>query len=107
MQDTDAVTDISFGRRVLESPIPVLVNFSAPWCDMCQELDRIIARQYAPRLAGKIACVTVDTRENPHLRHRHHVLQRPTLILFISGREVRRAAGFENAQKLLAAFLSE
>jgi thioredoxin 1 len=97
------VTDTTFNSEVLESQLPVLVDYWAEWCGPCKMIGPILdesAESYADRLS--IAKVNVD--ENQSVPSRYHVRGIPTLMLFKNGAVVATKVGaLSKAQ--LAAFI--
>jgi thioredoxin 1 len=92
MSTVTAISDATFTRDVLESPVPVLVDFWAPWCGPCRLVAPIvdaIATDYADQL--KVVKINVD--EHPEIASQYQIRSIPTLILFKDGNPVERVTG--------------
>ena len=97
------VDESTFQNEVLNSSEPVLVDFSAVWCQPCKMLDPVV-KQLAGEWDGKVKVVKIDADENPNLVMQYRVMGIPTL-LFIKGGEVKeRVTGFLPKDKLTARF---
>jgi len=86
------VSDASFDGDILKSPVPVLVDFWAPWCGPCRSMAPIVedlANQYAGKL--KVAKINVD--ESTDVATRYQITSIPTFILFKNGQVADRALG--------------
>jgi len=86
------VDKTNFEQEVLQSDIPVMVDFWAPWCVPCRIIAPLVERlaeQYAGRL--KVAKLNVD--ENHELAIRYQVMSIPTLIFFKNGQAIDRIIG--------------
>ena len=81
------VTDAEFEEKVLESSLPVVVDFWAPWCGPCRMIAPVL-EEVAAENEGKIVIAKVNTDENPQWAMQFGVQGIPTL-LFISGGEVK------------------
>jgi thioredoxin 1 len=95
------VTDTTFKNEVLESSLPVLVDYWAEWCGPCKMIGPIIdesADSYADRLS--VAKINVD--ENQAVPSRYHVRGIPTLMLFKNGEVVATKVGALSKSQLSA-----
>ncbi len=86
------ITDQSFKQEVLESKLPVLVDFWAPWCGPCKQIAPIIA-EVATELAGKVEVYKCNIDENPETPSQYAIRSIPTLILFKDGKVVNTKVG--------------
>ncbi|MGQ9863520.1 MAG: thioredoxin [Bacteroidia bacterium] len=77
---------------ISQSPVPVLVDFSAQWCGPCHAIKPII-KQLAQEHAQSLKVVIVDVDAQPHLAQRFRIQAVPTLILFHQGKPLWRQSG--------------
>jgi thioredoxin 1 len=86
------VTDSAFEKTVLQSSLPVIVDFWAPWCGPCRmvapTLDKIAQEQ-----AGKLVVAKVNTDENTEWAIRYGVQGIPTMLFVANGQIVHRQVG--------------
>ena len=86
------VSDADFATCVEASPLPVVVDVWAEWCQPCQTMSAyagFLAQEYA----GKVLVAAVDADENPQISERFNILGLPTLLFIKNGREVDRIVG--------------
>ncbi len=87
-----AFTDSTFDREVLQSEIPVLVDFWASWCAPCKAIAPLIDA-LAEEYYGKIKVGKVNVDENPSTPSLYGVRGIPTLIMFKGGAAVEQLVG--------------
>jgi len=84
--------EAAFNRQVLQSDLPVLVDFWAPWCGPCKAVSPVID-ELAEAYAGKINVVKVNIDEDAALSDTYNVQSIPTIVFFKNGEEVSRSSG--------------
>jgi thioredoxin len=93
------VTDTNFQAEVLESDVPVLVDFWAPWCGPCRMISPLVERTGREH-AGQLKVVKLNVDEAPDISDRYQVRGIPLLVLFRRGSEVDRLVGAVPAARL-------
>ena len=93
----------NFEAEVLNSDIPVIVDFWATWCGPCKKLGPIIA-QIAEEKAGVVKVGKVNVDEQMALASKYNIMSIPTVILFKGGLATTTSVGFKSKEELLAAF---
>jgi len=92
MSKAQSVTDGDFKKEVLESSVPVLVDFWATWCGPCQAMGPVVDT-IAEDNEGKMKVLKINVDENPLTPAQYGVRGIPTLILFNKGEIVDRIVG--------------
>ena len=93
------VTDASFQAEVLESDVPVLVDFWAPWCGPCRIVAPVL-EQMADERGGDLKIVKLNVDDNQQTAAAFEVLSIPTLILFRGGQPAKKVIGAYPKRKL-------
>ena len=86
------VTDAAFEKTVLESSLPVIVDFWAPWCGPCKMVAPVLDK-LADEFAGKLIVAKVNTDEEPDWAMQYGVQGIPTMLLIHDGKVVNRQVG--------------
>lgn len=99
---SSSVNEQAFVKEVLGSSTPVLVNFWAPWCRLCQHIDPLLTR-FQAEWGDQIKLVRVNADENLKLVSNYQLTTLPTLLLFENGQLLHRLDGFQEQEDLRAA----
>ncbi len=104
MAEPIAVTDDTFQTDVLESDIPVLVDFWADWCGPCRMIAPSV-KEMAEEYDGVLRVAKVDVDDNPAVPGRYGIIGIPTLMLFKDGQVVERITGALPKDRIVAQVL--
>jgi thioredoxin 1 len=97
------VDDHDFTSEVLESELPVLVDFWAEWCTPCHMVSPVV-EQIAREHAATLRAAKLNVDDNPMIAQRYGVMSIPTLILFKGGHERARVVGSRGKDAILREF---
>ena len=92
-------TDANFEKEVLNSDIPVLVDFWASWCPPCKMTEPLIDK-LAQEYDGKVKIGKINVDQNPKTASKYEIKGVPTFILFKSGEEINRRVAAQSEGQL-------
>jgi thioredoxin 1 len=94
------LTDDNFDTEVTNSPIPVLVDFTATWCGPCKMLAPIVEK-IADENVGKYKVAKLDIDDAPKVTQRFGVRSVPTILVFKGGAKAGQHVGVTNKETLV------
>jgi len=94
-----AIDDSNFDQTVLQSEIPVLVDFWAPWCRPCLMVAPILD-ELAEEYSGRVSIARMDVDQNPKTAASYNIMSIPTLLLFKKGEPVSHIVGFRPKEEI-------
>jgi thioredoxin 1 len=94
-----SVSERTFTQEVLESPIPVLVNFGAPWCGLCRIIQPLLL-QFQAQSGQEIKLVAINADDNFKLSTTYRLKSLPTLLVIEKGVVKHRLEGFSGRDDL-------
>ena len=99
MSNVEQVTTATFSEKVLDSDLPVLVDFYTPWCPACRTLAPTLER-LASQFAGQVRIAAVDVEQEAGIGEAFEIRSVPTLGFFMNGQLVFLQAGVPTAAAL-------
>ena len=96
------LTTDQFEEEVLQSEVPVFVDFYADWCGPCKMMMPTVEEVAAEKTEAKFFKVNID--HNRELAKKYRVMSIPTFIVFKGGEPYNRAMGVKNGDELLSMF---
>lgn len=95
-------TDANFQEEVLNSPIPVFVDFWAPWCGPCQQMSPMVEELSGELDMTKIKIGKMNCDDNPETPGKYNIMSIPSFLMFKNGEVVGEEMGAMQKEKLKA-----
>ncbi|MFN6393889.1 MAG: thioredoxin family protein [Aphanizomenon sp.] len=96
------VNETTFTKEVLESSVPVLVNFEAPWCGLCRIIHPLLS-QFQTQCGNELKLVGINADQNFKLSNTYRLKSLPTLLLIEKGVVKQKLEGFRSRDDLRSA----
>jgi thioredoxin 1 len=92
MSEPIHVTDAAFEKAILKNPLPVIVDFWAPWCGPCKMVAPML-NKISQEMGDKLVVAKVNTDENPQWATQYGVQGIPTMLFIFGGKIIHRQVG--------------
>ena len=99
MTNVKEISELNFNKEVLESDIPVVVDFWASWCGPCRMMAPVL-ENIASKSPQNLKVLKLNVDENPEISNNYGITGIPCLIVFKKGKEVDRIVGFRQEGEL-------
>lgn len=100
MKEELRITDSNFEEEVINSSVPVLVDFWASWCIPSQMMMPVLEKLSEEYKTNKIKIKKINVDQNPKMREKYKILGCPTFVLFNDGKEIARRVGAQSDAQL-------
>jgi thioredoxin 1 len=100
MNEAIILNGANFETEVLQSAIPVLVKFSAPWCSQCLMLTAVL-KQVLPEFEGRVKLTEVDVDKESELREKNGIISIPALFLYKNGAIIGKVIGIFSKNQIV------
>ena len=94
-----SVSEQNFTQQILESPLPVVLNFWTPWCGLCLAINPLLL-EFKSQWQGNINIFSINPDENLKIASTYRLASLPTLLFFNQGQVVERIEGFQGREEL-------
>lgn len=103
MSNKITITESNFEAEVIQSPVPVLLDFWADWCGPCRMIAPFL-EELAGEYAGRVKIGTVNVDEETALAGQHGIVSIPTLVLYKDGKQAEKKSGAAPKHEIEAIF---
>ena len=94
------ITSENFRKEVLNSEVPVLVDFWASWCNPCKMMSPIV-EEIAGEMEGKIKVFKLNVDEERNLAIKYNIMSIPAFLLFKDGKVEKQTIGMQSKEDLI------
>lgn len=97
------LTDENFQETIKNTELPIIVDFTAPWCAPCRMMEPIF-NVLVKELENGVILARLNVDENPEISKNYEIMSIPTFIMFQDGKLVKKVIGARPKEKFLEEF---